>query len=384
MTHRLDSEPTPPLQRETLAQPRLSPHARTFAFATAVAGVAGLAVGALVTVVERAQPAPRRLALVDSCPAVATPTRIQAAPPSLILEPALVEPPPEARGLDGALVVQADGPRVVLGHVAQGYLVGTPTLVTVDEGLEHAVRHPVDRESLPGEWSALVGSTLELYGKSGPVCQARVTGLAAFGHWIGEIYEEDSASAWDAVSDSGRIVAEIEPVRGDCSSARWARDASRPAAEVADVHDAREPVRARALQEFRKLRAHRNIQRAFEKETGERMPWDRYQDGEVEIHELVGTSERIVTAAVRVGGCGDFEGTLNAAWRLGPSGDWVPLAVDDGAALAEIEAAADMDGDGFLDLVTKGYWADRALRRSGDDGYQIDSEDVAPIHMCTC
>lgn len=322
------------------------------------------------------------------CPCLAAP----GAAPALALEsrvpPVSVLPEPDAEpepAVDAALVAGGPSPWLLLdAPIDAAWATGAIEEVTADE-YATALARPVELERLPAELAALAGTELTLYGDEGALCRAWAVSAHVLGRYLGDGYgdEQDPAAKWEMAADSLQLAYRLEPIAGDCADAIWARSSSLPAPSMGVVREADDALRRRALAAFRATPAHREVQRRFASE-GHTGPWDRFEQGVAAVDVVSGVGAPLVIAEAAVGGCGTFDASLVAVWRLAEDGALEPLPLEVEREPMSISAAADVDGDGRPELFYRPDDLDTAMLESGADGYRSTLEARVPIYGCRC
>ena len=283
-----------------------------------------------------------------------------------------------------APVVTAGGQYVVISsQPADDWALGPTELVS--DGSPVVVRRAVNVQALSGEVKARLGAPVRLFGDHGVVCTAKLADPALLGrtephfgtrqHWAGEFPDEVTGpmstaevaeSAWELAADGRLLVARAVPIEGRCEGATWARSATLDAPAVTKVETPAPKLRARALAEFRALPRHREIQQELrEHEPLAKSYWDEF-DGAAPtvsiIHPANGKRALIVISATAGIGCGDFFGRLGAVFEVTdpatfPTFQLVTDSLLDGTfEPASPHAAADLDGDGKLELLVEEGW----------------------------
>jgi hypothetical protein len=148
-------------------------------------------------------------------------------------------------------------------------------------------------------------------------------------------------------------------------------------------------LRERGLAAFRRLPGYVEQQRDFERATGTKKPWDRYggpdaaKDGEgVALRVYEANRARYLFLAASAGeGCGDFEGTFWAAFKVQSELLLVSDAKDPGfeAFGFKPELAADFDGDGVPELVAK-----ETVATLASGALRLIYDTHAPVFDCGC
>lgn len=299
-----------------------------------------------------------------------------------------------------AFVVHAPGPRLVLSASPKdAWGAGAPELVS----LAGPVVVRKNAGQVPPELAAWSGKKVELFGKSGLLCEGTIGALGLLGRvtphfgtttrWTstgdhrGEPTPAPAAIASEAWSltegggESGRVlVGEVTPSAGDCKGALWGRAARADQPALVEALPADAATRALALAELRKTKAYGELQRTY---VSEKAPTDpaRWEDFEAKVSALAfahPAGQTIITLSIESwAGCGSFGATLSAAWEQKGTA-LVPVNGPEGQAFAP-ESAGDVDGDGKIDLI----WPDGLLRSKGAK-FATPTKLVIPMLDCGC
>ncbi len=220
--------------------------------------------------------------------------------------------------------------------------------------------------------ASVAGRELELFDREKIVCRAITGDLLLLGGAYIDGAPADLEEAQGQVGQLG-LVTRLIPVRGDCSGAVWGREALLAEVEISKAHEVQAALRTRARAAFAKLPAYRDIQKQFRKEVsaGE---WIGTAGTTMSL--FLGAQETLLVVQAAVGGCGEFEASLRAVYRVGENSlELVQVANDPNRVMA----AADIDGDGHLDLFTN----EQAILRSTDK-YEPSLIFSFPSRICPC
>ena len=298
-----------------------------------------------------------------------------------------------------AFVIAGVVPQLVIATQAKNeWATGTPKLTS----MESPVTTRREASGLPSELDAWKSKRVELFGKTGSVCEGTIGALAIVGrvaphfgtvaHWRGADGEPKPTAdavaqeAWDlsdnADSDNGGtgrvVVGDIKVDKGDCKGALWGRAIadSKPIMVAGTVADAALTKQARA--ELRKTSQYAEIQKSYvaEKDPKDPPQWEDF-DPTVETTVFTQGASSIVTIAIRAGsGCGSFGATLSAVFEK-KEGKLTLLHEPFQNVIAPIAplSVGDVDGDGRLDVIGQ----DLFMRSRGaklDDPIRLSVPDL--------
>ena len=284
-------------------------------------------------------------------------------------------------------VVTEGGPYVVLQAGVEEALAGPgePTVLSLG-----VTRRPAGE--VPAEAKAWIGREVALHGSAGELCRAKIADLHVLSRvrphfgvvqgWTGSEGEpppppvEVAREAWALASAGRLLVGRVEVASGACvgtaekpvwSGAAWARASDAPAAPPMKEVPVPPALEARAFEAFRRLPAYGAIQKGYldtkvEDTGGQRTRfWDEYgtatpQPGRVRAFADASGRPALLLLSAQAGyGCGDFWGSLWAAWSIDPAKPEGPLTLlSDAEAPGElppVSGAVDVDGDGRPELV---------------------------------
>lgn len=323
-----------------------------------------------------------------------TPAAIGVALPAVEPMPA-PEPIEPARFGRALFVAHAPGPMAVLdSEVDEHWYAGEPRLVE-GEDFEITLVRDLDPERIPRRYRDAVGGEVLAVDRSGALCRARLGSLRAVGAYVDD---HDGApgdaeairSAWNYTAPflaADLALADDE----DCGELAWImlpdptvdpRTAPSPAAVESGEAIEGSAIEAQALVAFRGLAAYRAHQRAWEAGDG-RGPWTG-SDG-VEVNALRTEGGGVVIASAEVGGCGAFEATLTAAWRIEDGRLGAPLELAPLGFVYRIEGGADVNGDGLPELLIREGRGSTAVLHSESGRQYLRSEGPrTQNHMCPC
>lgn len=312
-----------------------------------------------------------------------------------------------------AHVIHDGGVRVLVDpNPDDAWASSAPKLLS--KGSPVVARRAVDLAKLPADLAASVGRKVELMRAGDRVCEATITGLSLIGRvepyfgaradWDGSgepgkkplRADEIADEAWKLADPGGHaLAAELGDVKGDCSSATWARDVAAARPRVAKAHPAAPELTKRALDALRKLSSYSEIQGAFEQASElpqKSAAWEQSDDTELIVSEMsFGEGDRSwvwVSARTRES-CGPFYGELSALFevREGPLGVELSVRYEERATPgSEPEAAIDAasealggaTGAGKVDVLFTG-----ARLHPISSRYQLDAA-LVPFLDCPC
>jgi hypothetical protein len=290
--------------------------------------------------------------------------------PALVSAPAIapVAQPP----LDLAPVIEDGGLRVVLDTDVEPQWIAADIQVRDHDGVRVVTRALSDRGR--EHFGRFVGSRLRLLAKDETSCTAEITGLAALGRFAPDDFGEaehpvSAQAAWDAADGSYLVAGDLRVIDGDCSGALWAEPAARAAPVAADIGDASPELTRRAITMLRGedgfLDATAGTEPTFE----------------VDSVSLDG-GETVLVASVLVEGCVEREPVLTALYALQADGSLHRVGAP--ARVVSIDAAADIDGDGHIELLVHGDSLDVSILRRRTGAYLQEAHTLVPIYGCRC
>jgi len=332
---------------------------RELAIATTVlfASAAGGATVALLQPAQAARPAPLVL-----------PLPVPAAVSAPAAAPVAAAPSP----LDLAPVIADGGLRVVVAADVEPQWVGADIQVRDHEGIR-VVTRPLSKIGSE-RFDRFVGARLRLLAADEAACTAEITGLTVVGRFAPDDFGEadhpvSAVAAWDAADRSYLVAGDLRVIDGDCSGALWAEPASRPEPVAADIDQASPELASRAIALVR----------------GEDGFLDATAGTEPTFHvdavSLDG-GETVLVASVLVEGCVEPEPVLTALYALQADGTLHPLGAP--ARVVAIDAAADIDGDGHIELLVHGDSLDISILRRRTGAYVQEAHTLVPIYGCRC
>ncbi len=293
-------------------------------------------------------------------------------------------PAPEARssGLR-ALVTSSGGLRIVLrAGVEEAMGHGPITLLSEEAPL--VVRRSAHLEGLTADEVRWSGQQVSLHNEHGVVCQGIVDQVEVVGRFhtnegiTADWYDEQGAlklgpeelsrRAWELAPELGSLdlTGRIRVLSGDCEGAIWAQASEEQSAPVVAAEPAPRELERLALEAERGTQAYREAQEQYEEFRREAPEGsnaggfpERWEDYNASVHVTLIAhpgGETLLATAIQAGeGCGDFLGSTLHLWRV--EGERLEEVPAEGLDVeTTISGAADVDGDGRLDLlIPSGY-----------------------------
>lgn len=307
--------------------------------------------------------------------------------PAATLEPAVIEPE-EVLVATEELPLGAEA-RLVMHGKAKSYVVlnpapesswGTGPKRVRGDDFAFTMTQKVPNDVLGPEILAWQGRQLSLYSTRGYTCTATVGAFALLQNSFEDDDSGDSVTR-EFIEGTFQLVAELEPLRGRCKAAVWARDAALPAPSLGHVARPTKSIRRHALRSYRQSPIWKKLQRKFNRE-GLKGNWDQMFDSNPTILSMRSASEELVLVSANQAGCGEFDGTLSLVFQVQPDGSLRELDSSE-VFVAEVTASADIDGDGDLDFVGSGSYSDTLLVKQGP-ALSIASKTDVLVNVCGC
>lgn len=353
-----------------------------FVFAVSVAGLGGFLGGLMMSW------GPQYLSIhvteaVQEIPMQAASASVRTPPPvEVVFTPESteeVESLPE--GAEARLVVQSKKHSyVLLAQGADPATMGTGKKRVSGKDFRFTLTQKVKEDSLTPETGLWRERELTLFSKRGYVCSARVAEFVLLQQSDEEGDDPRSVLRdWDPMGVS--LAARLEPIRGNCKAAAWARDASLPAPALGYVGKASKETRRLARTTFRQDKAWRELQSEF-RAGGGQGKWDEQFDSKPTVRSLRGPSEELIFVAVNTEGCGEFGAALSALYRVGAEGELEELA--NLGFMTDVALTADIDLDGDLDLIGYGDRSDVALVEQQEGTLHELFRSSALMNYCGC
>jgi hypothetical protein len=316
-------------------------------------------------------------------------------------------------------VIHDGGVRLILSAAPEeSWSQGDPEVLALDEPV--LVSRALAVESIPAEKLAWAGKHVTLMGAKGEVCRGTVESLAMLGRvaphfgtlarWRGEREGDDTDDeplpsareiadeAWSEAAD-GLVLTGVVRSSGDCTGALWAQPSSERAPVVAAAEEADSAMKASALEQLRALPEYAEIQAQYleemdrrdaevdaESDANEPPPaphaarWEDGRDEELDVRVMRHPSGTLVWASLAVeGGCGEFNGAMGVVFSVGPRGQLSLVSDPDVTLGVRPEAAADIDGDGRVELLLR----EGTVRQ--ENGFFTEEESFEVLsHDCPC
>lgn len=263
-------------------------------------------------------------------------------------------------------------------------------------------------EGLTSDELRWVGREVVLHSEHGAVCKGIVEGVEVVGRfhmsediqaeWFDEeghltVGQDEALSrAWEMAPKLGSLdlTGQIRVLSGDCDGAIWAQlsdDVSPPVVAAEPASPELERLALDAVQATERYREMQQSYEEFRKEAPEDWntagfpeKWENY-NGAVSVTLVAHPSgETLIATSLRAGeGCGDFLGATFHLWRL--DGDRLEEIPAEGLdADSTITGAADVDGDGQIDLLTPGGYV-----RQTRNGFDETRSTTLPANLgCGC
>jgi hypothetical protein len=265
-----------------------------------------------------------------------------------------------------APVIRDGGVRVLLrGHVDDAWL-GGPASMTDDDGLM-VVTRPLSGAGR-AEVAGAIGASLRLVRADGGTCGAVVTGAVALARVdAGDETDRDAEAAWNAADDSRVVAGELE-LDGACDGALWARSASLPQPAIARRGAADGGTERAAIAALKKRPEYRELT-------------DGSGSEEFAVVTLDGGGETLVAAQFLAETCVGKSPVLTGLWRV-DGGELRFLGAEE--RIAEILGAADADGDGRLEVITRDDALGVAVLHRGAGRFRFAQRASVDVRGCRC
>lgn len=272
---------------------------------------------------------------------------------------------------DVAPVVEHGGLRVVLASAVEPQWVGDGPIRVDDRSGVRALVRPLSAIG-QARFGGVAGTAVRLFRADGASCTAEITGVVALGRFAPEDMGDgeplvDAAAAWSVAAHV--IAADLAPGEEKCEGAIWAQP-----------ERLEEPVRATiAAATAEQARQAGKLLRATS-------AYSEATDGsdpklDVQAIALEG-GETLLVASALLEGCADLQPVVTALYAVQADGSL--HEVGGGFTVSAIEAAADFDGDGRVEILVRGDELDLAILRRRAGEYQVEAHAELPIYGCRC
>jgi hypothetical protein len=339
---------------------------REIAIATTVL-LASATGGALVAFIQPAPPAPMMVAELPAAPGQLAASPVTGFPAS--------HEPRRRSVADLMPVIHEGGLRVVLRTDVEPQWLEDDATVTDHDGVRVVVRS-LSRDG-HRQLAGAVDEKLRLHAPGGGSCLAQVTSLVGVGRFVPDGFDDeprepvDATAAWGAAQGSHLIAGELMILDGDCTAALWAQPGADPNPVHAAVADADAVERARAIEALQASEEHA----AFTADGG---------DIEIQyaVRRISAASETLLVASGLSEGCTDLEPIMTAVYALQKDGSLYQVSA--GTTITDLLAAADVDGDGRLEIFFRDDMLDLSILRRRAAGFQLEARAAVPIYGCRC
>ncbi len=294
---------------------------------------------------------------------------------------------PKARGAEARIAIHSDvGTFVVLQDKADQAWGNGPIQVSTADFM--TTRHQtVSDEALPSDLRSWQSAPVILRDDKGYVCSGTISEFRLLEQLAADSL--DVEKRWDDYGNGPLLVGRVDVTQGDCEAATWARHGNLSTPSIGRVDRGTKKLRREARQAFRQADAYRTIQKEYESDEyadeydEHKGKWDRFLDGKLTIQFAGSPEQELVFVQAQVGECGTFNAQLGIVFARQDDGSLVALQSDN-EFLSRVVAAADVDGDGDLDLLTQGDTYDRSLMLQADTKLSHETHAEVPIHYCRC
>jgi hypothetical protein len=325
------------------------------------AGAGALTVGALValwcTRAELPPPLPEKMA--EKMPEAGTAAVVTGRRPA-------VDRAHEAIRM--APVIREGRARVLLRDEVDDSWLGGPGTLTEHDGLL-VVTRPLGHAGR-AEVARAIGAQVRLQRAGGGSCAAVVTGAVALARVDGggEVDRDAGAEGVWQAADASRVIAGDLAIEGGCADALWASSASLPAPAAATIAAAPADLRGEAIAALRARQEYKDLTDGSGSET-------------FEVSTLTTGGEKLVVAVFLAETCTGQQPVLTGFWRA-EAGGLRFLATEERAT--GIPAAADVDGDGRMEVLIEDDLLGAAVLRGEGDRYRVEQRAPVDIRGCRC
>ena len=258
--------------------------------------------------------------------------------------------------------------RVLLRSQVDDSWLGGPGTLTEHDGLLVVTRPlgPAGR----AEVARAIGAQVRVHRAGRGSCAAVVTGAVALARIDGggEIDRDAGAEGvWQAAAAS-RVIAGDLAIEGSCADALWASSASLPAPAAATIAEAPAEVRRDAIAALRARPEYKDMTDGSGSEA-------------FEVSTLTTGGERVVVARFLAETCTGQQPVLTGFWRA-EAGGLHFMATEE--RVTAIPAAADVDGDGRMEILIEDDLLGAAVLRGESGRYRVEQRAPVDIRGCRC
>jgi len=351
-------------------------------------------------------PVPAELKATPVAPTLAAPAHAEPAAEAQATDTKMAALPEELDPSIFSHVISQNGKIFVVLNYSpeESWGAGNPQLIS-DESPVVTRREIVDA-NLPGSLARRVGAPMHLFGAKGMVCHGKLGQLAMIGRvephfgertrWQGGEEDENgiaqppmtadeiAADAWQ-MSEMGIVLAaELIDVKGDCKSALFARSSALPAPGTFAARRAPSALATRAIEELHALERYAEIDAYYRESSAvvEGQAWEDIGSANTEVKLFQSRSGSYVYVSAYAGEpCSDFEGRLEALWKVEGQGKDARFSkIYEGAGSDEFAPTAlvELDADGSPTLLG----VESSLRKH-PEGFGVRALHV-PFLDCRC
>ena len=299
------------------------------------------------------------------------------------------ERPLASRGERDPFLMIVEGGVVLSSDVKEAFVKGKPRIVSASAF--HHLTAAVDERALPPALAAWRGRKVRLYNVEGAACEVTIKSLRIdervsphFGtveEWNHLKEGERAAAAWELGRDGRLLLGELTEDAACHGQPLWARAVELPAPKLVMVEKADPALRARVIAEMEKLPAWKKLNAEWWSSEGAdrtRKSWDE-EVLDVSVMRL-GALTLISTVAQTGEPCSDgFGGQTQTIWELVKDKLVLRNTPGEGEVVVP-ESAADLDGDGTIELLRR----EGILRRGATGNYDSSDTLKIPDYDCPC
>jgi hypothetical protein len=329
------------------------------------AGAGALTAGALValwcTRAELPPPLPETTPATEKMVAATTTAMTATTAPRPVADPA-------HEVIRMAPVLREGRVRVLLRSEVDDKWLGGPGTLTEHDGLL-VVTRPLGHAGR-AEVARAIGAQVRLQRAGGGWCAAVVTGAVALARIDGggEIDQDAGAEGVWQAADASRVIAGDLAIEGSCADALWASSASLPAPAAGAIAEAPAEVRRDAITALRARPEYKDMTDGSGSEA-------------FEVSTLTTGGERVVVAKFLAETCTGQQPVLTGFWRA-EAGGLHFMATEE--RVTGIPAAADVDGDGRMEILIEDDLLGAAVLRGESGRYRVEQRAPVDIRGCRC